>query len=578
MTHLEHLRSLPADACDLVMKGGITSGVVYPRAIIELAAKYRLGCVGGTSAGAIAAGLAAAAEHGRAEGGFDVLDRVATEIPVTLTGLFQATPKTRPLLNAALALIKRDIFWRCRAIFHLATGYVASTLIGALLGILAGALAGWWAYKASGGWHTAYVLPMALGTVVGATLLLSRRVLLGIFRDLAQQDFGMCPGQTQKGYKQPALVDWLSARLDQAAKIEGKGPLTFGHLKSRGIRLEVLTTSLAESRPYRLPFSTKRFFFKEEEFSRIFPAYVMKALTTDERRAKASGFYQLPEADELPVIVAIRMSLSFPFLLQAVPLYAIDYTMLDQREHDVFQRCIFSDGGISSNLPVHFFDSPLPSRPTFAINLEEFDAARHRESVSLPVKAGDGIQRAVVSIYSVGGFIGSIVNAMQNWQDNLRIGQPGTRERVVSVRLSPTQGGLNLEMDPKDVDALIELGQIAGQKLKNQFDFDLHRWRRYLTWFGAWEEAHEKLLVNYDSSLAQGGIGGPWRDEQANYRQFLETFEPSEYQVSEKWRADTNARTAELMTCLSGWSGKYSRFSDATLPKPSPILVLLPDH
>ena len=41
--------------CDLVMKGGITSGVVYPKAIDELAHEYMFKNIGGTSAGAIAA-------------------------------------------------------------------------------------------------------------------------------------------------------------------------------------------------------------------------------------------------------------------------------------------------------------------------------------------------------------------------------------------------------------------------------------------------------------------------------------------------------------------------------------------
>ena len=44
-----------AQRCDLVMKGGITSGVIYPRAVCQLAVTRRLTQVGGTSAGAIAA-------------------------------------------------------------------------------------------------------------------------------------------------------------------------------------------------------------------------------------------------------------------------------------------------------------------------------------------------------------------------------------------------------------------------------------------------------------------------------------------------------------------------------------------
>jgi hypothetical protein len=51
------------------MKGGITSGVVYPTAGVELAARYTLKSIGGTSAGAIAAGFFAAAERRRSIGG-----------------------------------------------------------------------------------------------------------------------------------------------------------------------------------------------------------------------------------------------------------------------------------------------------------------------------------------------------------------------------------------------------------------------------------------------------------------------------------------------------------------------------
>jgi predicted acylesterase/phospholipase RssA len=52
--------------CDIVMKGGITSGIVYPRAVSRLAREYRFQSIGGTSAGAIAAAVTAAAEYSRA--------------------------------------------------------------------------------------------------------------------------------------------------------------------------------------------------------------------------------------------------------------------------------------------------------------------------------------------------------------------------------------------------------------------------------------------------------------------------------------------------------------------------------
>src|SRR5690348_7321656 len=79
--------------CDLVMKGGITSGLVYPKAVARIACTYRLRSIGGTSVGAIAAALAAAAEYGRQTGagtaGFDLLAGIPKEIGADLRQKFQ---------------------------------------------------------------------------------------------------------------------------------------------------------------------------------------------------------------------------------------------------------------------------------------------------------------------------------------------------------------------------------------------------------------------------------------------------------------------------------------------------------
>jgi hypothetical protein len=55
----------------------------------------------------------------------------------------------------------------------------------------------------------------------------------------------------------------------------------------------------------------------------------------------------MPLPEKLPVIVAVRMSLSFPILLSTVPLHAIDYTRPDQP----IVRHQFSDGGIGAASP-----------------------------------------------------------------------------------------------------------------------------------------------------------------------------------------------------------------------------------
>ena len=69
---MSETESRPQRFCDMVMKGGITSGVVYPLAVVKLAEQFVFRNIGGTSAGAIAAAATAAAELARDTGGFEV--------------------------------------------------------------------------------------------------------------------------------------------------------------------------------------------------------------------------------------------------------------------------------------------------------------------------------------------------------------------------------------------------------------------------------------------------------------------------------------------------------------------------
>src|SRR3954452_2097900 len=97
----------PEQQCDLVMKGGITSGVIYPAALVRLAETYRFRGLGGTSAGAIGAAVGAAAELGRERGGFDSVARLpATLGDGALGDLFQAQPGTAGLLRLLFAYLR----------------------------------------------------------------------------------------------------------------------------------------------------------------------------------------------------------------------------------------------------------------------------------------------------------------------------------------------------------------------------------------------------------------------------------------------------------------------------------------
>jgi len=122
--------------CDVVMKGGITSGVVYPLAVCELAQDYKFKCVGGTSAGAIAAAATAAAEYGRARrgAGFGRLARLPDELghAARLQSLFQPERSTRPLFNVLIGSLGGGKWGAVRAVL---LGNFFTALVGAVAGL-----------------------------------------------------------------------------------------------------------------------------------------------------------------------------------------------------------------------------------------------------------------------------------------------------------------------------------------------------------------------------------------------------------------------------------------------------------
>jgi Patatin-like phospholipase len=87
--------------CDLVMKGGITSGVVYPLTVAELATTYRFRNIGGTSAGAISA-AAAAADHRSDPQGFIELAELPARLGAELADLFRPQRACRRVFSVLL--------------------------------------------------------------------------------------------------------------------------------------------------------------------------------------------------------------------------------------------------------------------------------------------------------------------------------------------------------------------------------------------------------------------------------------------------------------------------------------------
>jgi hypothetical protein len=136
----------PTRYCDIVMKGGITSGVVYPPAVVELAKKFVFRNIGGTSAGAIAAAVTAAAEFGRQHNreGFSRLQRLPTDLgdPVSpggdslLLSLFQPQKKTKALFRILVAGLGNKRFKSIKILLAAIRNFIGWALIGAIPGLV----------------------------------------------------------------------------------------------------------------------------------------------------------------------------------------------------------------------------------------------------------------------------------------------------------------------------------------------------------------------------------------------------------------------------------------------------------
>ncbi len=206
----------PQKVCDIVMKGGITSGIVYPLALVSLAKEYRFSSIGGTSAGAMAAAAAAAAEYGRrtANGGFVRLGRVPNEVGPDLLALFQPTPTLNPLFNILVAALKpKPVIGQGLSIFSAAVlGYWKSALLGAGVGFL---VAGLIAFVLNGGSGVIAFGPFL--ALVGLAVAVTLRIVKALQSELPKNNFGLCPGIQQPAAGTAAFTDWLADLIDETA-------------------------------------------------------------------------------------------------------------------------------------------------------------------------------------------------------------------------------------------------------------------------------------------------------------------------------------------------------------------------
>jgi hypothetical protein len=546
------------------MKGGVTSGIVYPRMISRLARDFQFKNIGGTSAGAIAAAACAAAELGRQSGrhpdAFAMLDTLPDELGQSgphgsrLLGLFQPADGLRRHFRLARAFLAHRsparTLWQLIAEVVPFTPWLMLTLaswvavawmsgghglVWALqtAGVAAGSVAGagavvaWVGRRATtdhaavaGATAFAATLalclsvfaragsePLLLAVLLGALAFTLFVLFLGtglwrfgqgLLTDLHAHFYGVCTGLGRDERGNAALTEWLGPFLNRLAGLDDARPLTFRDLwgaggeQDRAINLEVVTSALSQHASYGIPFrdGSGAFYFDPNEWRRLFPPSVVDWLVAQPNAGHGappgSGLIRLPVNGDLPVIVAVRMSLSFPLLLSSVPLYAHDFTEKTADGHAMMKRIWFSDGGISSNLPLHFFDELLPAHPTFAINLKEAHPSHPIDDsqicgsngrVYLATNNHDGAGRYWKAppdgvLPGLLGFLGSIVSTALRWRDESLFPYPGYRDRIVQVSLRDSEGGLHLAMSPAQIAAMAAAGQCAGELLYRRFHPD----------------------------------------------------------------------------------------------------------
>jgi hypothetical protein len=273
------------------------------------------------------------------------------------------------------------------------------------------------------------------------------------------------------------------------------------------------------------------------------------------------------------------MSLSFPGLISAVPLWTRDFTLIEEDERNKLRRCLFTDGGLSSNFPIHFFDHLLPNSPTFAISLDDFDSRRNRDNVWLPQTAASGGPIPILPFSGLGGFLTRLLYSAKDWQDNLQSTLPGYRERIVHVVLRPDQGGLNLTMSQATIQQLVDYGKQAGTMLRDDFDLDEHRWRRFLVSMARMEETLDEVAASYEQVPGRfGDFLNDYVQNQAPYRQPPTGKEHPSYSQDTKARVDEMLKRATELVEL-GWKWRADpTIRGGAIPRPATHLRITPKY
>ncbi len=606
--------------CDMIMKGGLTSGVVYPGTIRELAKTHRFVNLGGASAGAIGAAAAAACEYHRqtqpagTPGGFERLDALPTELGESMLHMIQPAAPLARFWDFAIDEMRRSSggsTGRMPMLARLVLTATKARLVPALVATAVILVVAVLVASLGGGW-TAFAVLTGLLALLALDAVLVTRFLGDAKNAIEANNLGICDGHTPRpGATVAPITDWIDDLFSECATGTTGTVLTIGDLwgpegvrayrgaidagttnpvppavaRSRSIDLQVIATNYSMGRPHGFPLETNTFFWCEDCWSSYFTPAVLERLkwnhtpeedgTTTIEGIEPSDrpcplhpdqpLRYLPGEADLPLIVGVRVSLSFPLLFSAVPFYTVDRNR-KWGSQDI-ERVWLADGGMSSNFPMHFFDSLVPSRPTFGISLEPEHPDFPGQEVycpSTPRKGSNPLR--ITDVTTIGAMLKAIIKTMQNWADNTLLTLPGYRERVVQVRLAPDEGGFNFTMPPETITALSQRGALAAEKL-GDFDMNTHRWARYLSSMSLLQGA----VLRIDDVATDVEVGKPPVDlnEPSCDHQYMDP-------PSKAWAERNEAGLAALQAFATTLRDELNEPYSEHHPRPKPDLQVSP--
>jgi hypothetical protein len=158
----------------------------------------------------------------------------------------------------------------------------------------------------------------------------------------------------------------------------------------------------------------------------------------------------------------------------------------------------------------------------------------------MPDSNRDGILARSQPVETLGQFVGSLRNSVQNWSDSMQTRVPGYRDRIVAVKHTKKEGGLNLDMDGKVVLGLTERGRYAGSRA-DRFDFVNHRWVRLRSFMQTLEE----LIVPAGSKI-EAPRPSP---DVPTYREMMNGAPPSAYRKA--WKAADGNHVSDAIVALA---------------------------